>query len=172
VDEYADESCATTGTADWSKWDDWNGGSADDATTFNCGVSTAAWKQISQLSALTLSGINGVYVRARCRANIASKTVTTYMIIRDSTPNEQEKINPNLASTTWFMYVGQAFDVAPDGGAWTQAKLDDTRLGVRTIVINGAHDQWTAIFMECFAVDDDPPAAAGADRRRLLASVV
>lgn len=167
---WGDETCAGAG-ATYTKWDDWASGVTDDATTFNCGITGLPGKEISRVTnpAPTVTGLFGVYVRARRRANVASKTVLSFTLIRDGSANEREVSNANVVATNWETKFHESFDIAPDAGAWTQTKLDDLRVGYRHPAGNGAHVQVTAMFVEAGGIGNDPPAAAGADRRRLLA---
>lgn len=166
--QYSDEACLTDDAGTSSKWADWNGGSADDVTSLNCGEVASAEREISTLTNVTVSNVVSTYYRMRARANVDAKTVATWTIERDGSANETERSNVDLLSNTWRTRVMGVFDRQPDGSVWDQTALDDVRLGVRTIGTNGASDQWTAIFLVAWGMTTDPPATG---RRRIMGSV-
>lgn len=163
---WADETCSGSGGT-YTKWDDWvSGGAADDATSFNCGVSGFSGSEISTLATATISNPANAAVahRARGAANVASKTVNVWPRIEDGVGNNQEGSIVNLGDTTWKPRLNYRFTTAPDGGGWTQAKFDDLRAGVKHPPGNSAHAEFTALAIEIATAGDDPPAAAGAAR--------
>ena len=164
--QYSDTACsAADDNGDYTEWDDWASGSADDATSFNCGPGGTAEREISTLVNVTVANVASIYVRARMRASLATKTVQTFTIERDGSGNEQEKANDNVTSDNWRTRVGHYFDTDPNGDPWNQTRLDALRLGVRTLDTNGANDQWTAIFAEAWGMTTDPPPVATSRRR-------
>ena len=152
---YSDTNCLDDNNGDYTQWDDWNGGSADDATSFNCGVSGNSETELSSFTDPTVNNVVSTYFRGRARTNVTAKVVATSVVSRVGA-TEEVKANNSFTSTAWRTVVGHYFDRQPDGTAWDQTALDANAWGVRTFSGNGAHDQWTAIFAEAWGLTTDP----------------
>ena len=161
------EDCADTAKGRFQNWDDWLAGGVNDGNTeYNCNYGTPALKEISELSTAVVANVAnaGVICRGFVRANIAAKNIITFHRIEDAAGNSLERQNAVLTDTTYHVRAA-ALNRPPDGLAWTQAKVDALRGGVRTPGMNLAGDLWTAWGIELFTVDDDPPLPGGFSMR-------
>lgn len=150
-----------------------DGSDAVDTSIYWCEEGGAAGNQMVELTTFTFTigkDILGLTERATARANVSSKTVAVEGRIHDGTDVREESF-ANLPGTT-FIYTVANHLLAPDGGSWTQSDVDGLKGGVSSNSSNGANDEWAAIIFEACAVSNDPPPAAGVDRRRLMGQVV
>lgn len=157
---YGDEGTCGDGSGTYDDWNDWDaGGTADDDTAFICGVGGDNGTELSSMSTETISNVgNCVVVQVtREKVNVGSKTVDIYYRIEDASANSQE-INTDIGFATAWSPIRVTFDVAPDGGTWTQGDIDALLMGVRTVDTNGANDMHTAMAGEIVTCDDDPPS--------------
>lgn len=157
------------GSATEAHWDDWETGDADDVTTNNCMAGGSAGREVSEMSDPATTNLYGVQVWLRGRANVDAKTVDVDIIIEDTAGNIRSRSQENFGTDVWRQRKGTGFSRGPGIDGWTELKLHDTGVGVRSPDTNGANDQHTAIMVEWFGIGSDPPPAASG-RRRLLAA--
>ena len=151
--------CLGGGEGSYAEWDDWNaGGTADDATTYNCARGGDGGVETSETDTVTVAFQDsaGVSVVVRVRAAVGSKTINSYMRIGDGTYSAEVQ-NANIASAI-FILRAAAFAVAPDTGAWDQTDIGNLRAGVRTVNTNNDTSHWTALGVQVWTIDSDPPA--------------
>jgi hypothetical protein len=134
-----------------------------------CEHASEADRQMVELTSFTFTGgrdILGCTQRAACASNVLLKTVTTQGRIHDGT-TAREASFPNLALTD-FHCRNVHHPLPPDGGAWTQAKVNAMKGGVSSNAANGANDRWAGAIWEVAAVSPDPPGvvAGPPDRMR------
>lgn len=173
------EDCGDTLKASYTHWDDWNAsGQADDDTEYNCilggnGGANAWQTSTMQNPSITVSDFDNLMVqlRAREKANVGGKGIIPTFGIKDSSGNRQEKNGAPLDTTDWAL-GSEYFSVAPDGGAWTQAKLNDLSAGFRLGSGSGANLLMTAQGIELLVFQDDPPAVAADPGRRGIVQVI
>ncbi len=152
----SDSDCEdTSGT--YTKWNDWETGDADDATTHNCELGGASGKEISDMSDPSVTNLIGIQVWLRSRASIVAKTVATTIVVRDTVGHERIVAQGNLGSDTFITTSWAAFGRGPNITGWTSAVLNDTGVGVQSPSSNTANDEHTALMVEWFGVANDPP---------------
>ncbi len=164
VSEYDDESCAAGADAGtYTKWNQIPGAAIDD-TTFNCGVSVNAEREISDFENTTLGDVSGVTVWARGKTNDDPKITVSHLQERDASDNIQENSNGTMTDTTWLAKrIG--FPTAPDATEWSASKFNATGFGLRSVDTNDGHDQWSTLYAEVFDIDDDPTVRTWPQRR-------
>jgi len=146
------------GDATFSNWDDYAGGGApDDATTFNCGA-TLGTKQVSSLSTVTVADVVlGVAARYWAHANIGDKGHVQLLARLKYAGNAIDAADPLEASATWVGWA-EWFSTPPGGGAWSQTIIDGLECGCSRFGSAAANLDVSAMAVEVFWVDADPPA--------------
>ncbi len=157
--DYGDQAdCITDGVGQWQDWDD-DGADDSDTSIYLCELGGANGIETSELDNLTMTTPKLVVVRQLGADNVGGKTVSTWCRILDGdgTPNVIEIQHTNIGSLS-FRGFSRAFPTAPDGGAWTQAEVNDLKAGIRTVDSNGSNDHWAMMRVEVFDLGDDPPS--------------
>jgi len=150
----------------YTDWDDFvAGGTPDDGTTI-CYAAQGIATEVSALTTASPTGVvGGVYVIMRTRMNVANKGATLYAVIQQSGANQVLKLMDTIDNTEWRGVRG-LINTAP-GGSWDIPNLE---AGAKRFPAGDAANlEVTALCVELIALTDDP-AAAAADRRRLLAA--
>ena len=159
-----DEWDVPAGGTEHEATDDWNGGTADDATTHIGSAladATDTTRQTMDTSkSASLSGVEFVMTFVWLRATIANKSLSGYILLSDGT-NDGDETAFTQAVTTWGGRSHIA-EIAPDGGAWTDAKLGTLEIGMRATATGDAvHISVSAMKWEAFAASQDSPASTG-----------
>lgn len=157
TDEWGSHAnCADT-SGDYTHWDDWNAGGANDgATTYNCESDVGTFREVSTTTNATYSKpVRAVKVYSLARYSSGSKSHTIGYPIRDGT-NEQVPASPQLVSSTTFDRFYQTCQTAPPGGVagdvWTQSQMDNLEIGAERYN-SGANMEVTALSAEGVAAD-------------------
>lgn len=173
--QYGSDTDCTNASGTYTKWNDWESGNADDATTINCELGGSVGREISTMSNPTVTNLNGIQIWSRARAGGVGKTVAWWILIDDGAFNI-EVAQSNLGSTTWTNIGSAGFGRAPGEPPalrvpWTQTILHATGVGVRSPGTNSQNDEHTAIMVEWFGMGDDALLAIRAWPQRTPAGV-
>ena len=99
----------------------------------------------------------GANMRFVHRTNLVTKTVDTYIVVRDNTNSEEIQL-ANIDSTTFIGHVIR-MPLAPDSGAWSAYDLANVELGVRSVDTNTANDYMAGILLEVASAALSPGVA-------------
>lgn len=165
TDEYGNHAdCAANGAGDYSYWVLVN--DMVDTTTFNCELGGSKGEERSELTNAQAFGatttIVGVAHRIAGSSNVSNKTVFVDLVLHDGVNRVAKQIGASLILQVRGR--ARAFEVAPDGGAWTEAKLNLLKAGVFSPNTNGANDHIPGLCVEVVATrfgDPQPPTGAG-----------
>ena len=166
------------GAGTYTKWDDWvGGGSTDSGTTINvcCGGTSAyemsTFESVAIDTSLTMSGLMfGMWGIPQT----VSKSITTYHTLKDSNSGTKSEIAINFVSSASYFAMRNVW-TSPPAGAWTDYVSSGTfnhasatrllRAGVRNVNTSTTNPNVSAIGLELFFVNEDPPSASA--RRRV-----
>ncbi len=114
----------------YAEVDDWDSGDSDGDTTDanNPATANTTFRSAFVTANQTLSNIRGLMAYTRIRASVASKDLTFHFISSDGTVYEEVQIGLVADS---YMSGRALFQLAPDGGAWTQTDLNNFEIGAR-----------------------------------------
>jgi hypothetical protein len=125
--QYADEDCAGE-DASYDNWHDWNSGSHNGGTTFNCGPEDTDKKQTSTIQTATYTHhVLGVIVTSMSALATAQKAVQQDQLMYFS---GKTKLHATALATTSFDERRAIFDRTPPGAPWTNARLNASEIGV------------------------------------------
>lgn len=149
----------------FEEWDDYAaGGAPDSGTTFNCKDAGIA-SHVSGLTTATAVGtILGAIGHSWQRTNVANKAalLTPKIAYAGASVLGASQVQ----TTAWVSHMMVQATV-PGGGAWSQTVIDGLEYGTRRSDSEVADAEVSAIAVEVFAIDADPPPAA-TDRRRFV----
>ncbi len=154
----------TTGVPDatdhYKNWDDFvSGGASDSDTSYNL-FGQADHKQVSTLTTHTPGQtIRCAVHHNRGRAATAAKTGKAWARIKEGA-NVAEVLLPNFGGSAYLNQMA-VFDLAPDGGAWTQADVDALEAGLRSDADNDVNIRISSLAIELVSAGGPPAAAAG-----------
>jgi hypothetical protein len=159
----------------YAEVDDWDSGDSDGDTTscYNPGAVGTTYRQTFLTANQTLSNIRGLMLYRHVKATAAAKDLWEGPISSDGSNADEPGVSllgPNYVSRRAL------FQLAPDGGAWTQTDLDNFEIGVKWQVGDDAVTvRLTAAQAEAVGFDLDAGEIPARDwpenRRRILAQV-
>lgn len=176
-----DDVACNDGAGTYTDWDDWASGNHDSTTTMvvECGGNNGI--EISTLSTATIDTtltVHGGCVATASKANASGKSVATYQVLEDITTNTRaEGLAHNLSGTNF--QLNRTRFTSPPAGSWSDYVNGTTfnhasatktlGAGIRSVDTNGANDDHTALCVELFMWNADPPEAPepAATRRRV-----
>lgn len=171
--EFTIDEAGAGATTKYDSVDEWATTTHDSDTTYNTHTATPSttFRQAYTTPDNTLT--KDVYcglIAFVGRGDIAAKNLLVTGFGRDASVRD-EGTEFNAGEST-YAYRRDTFPLAPDGGVWTQAKIDAWEIGVRATVGAAPVTYRISAIQGEIAGFDLQAAAAATDRRRLLAQMV